>query len=63
MSAFAKTIPQGAAPSCLVAAHPSVAGVTGKYFSDCRETAPSVRARDEALAERLWTVSEELVAA
>ncbi len=63
MSAFAKTIPQGAATSCLVAANPSVAGVTGKYFSDCREALPSARARDEALAEQLWTVSEELVGA
>ncbi len=59
---FAKSIPQGAATSCLLAANPSVADATGRYYSDCREVTPSALARDDALAERLWEVSAELVA-
>jgi WW domain-containing oxidoreductase len=56
-----KTVPQGAATSCYVAAHPELEGVTGRYFSDCDVKAPSAIASDEALAARLWEVSEELV--
>ena len=56
-----KTIPQGAATTCVVAADPALAGVSGYYFSDCNLAAPSPQARDATLAERLWTVSEDLV--
>jgi WW domain-containing oxidoreductase len=59
---FTKTIPQGAATQCYLAAHPEVAGVTGQYFSDCRVAEPSPAARDDAVGERLWALSEQLVA-
>ena len=62
MSRLAKTIPQGAATSCLLAASPTVAEVTGHYFEDCRQAQASDIAYDEELAERLWQVSKELVA-
>ena len=58
---FSKSVAQGAATSCLLAAHPSVAGVTGRYYSDCQEASCSANAMDDALAERLWEVSEQLV--
>lgn len=58
---FLKTIPQGAATQCFVATHPSLAGVTGKYFADCNEARPSRYAEDDALAEKLWSTTEELV--
>ncbi|MFF3713036.1 hypothetical protein [Streptomyces phaeochromogenes] len=32
-----KTVGQGAATSTLVAAHPLLEGVGGRYFEDCRE--------------------------
>ena len=57
-----KTIAQGAATQCYLAAHPAVADVTGQYFSDCRIAEPSPVARDDALGERLWTMSEQLIA-
>lgn len=57
-----KTIAQGAATQCYVAAHPSLAGVSGEYFSHCNVAKPSRHARDAALAARLWDVSEEIVA-
>jgi len=69
-----KTPEQGAATSVLLAASPHVAGVSGRYFEDCREAAV-VDHRDEfgitgvapyALdadnAERLWDLSLRLTA-
>ncbi|URD82873.1 PPR repeat [Musa troglodytarum] len=58
-----KNVPQGAATTCYVALHPSVKGVTGKYFVDCNEAKPSALAGDETLARRLWDFSEKLVKA
>jgi len=51
---------RGAETSIYVAASPEVAGVTGEYFAKCRPARTSPVARDEAVAERLWQVSEEL---
>lgn len=56
-----KTVEQGAATQTLLAAHPSVAQVTGAYFADCKRKEPSAHAQDDALAERLWTESERIV--
>jgi NAD(P)-dependent dehydrogenase (short-subunit alcohol dehydrogenase family) len=56
-----KTIAQGAATTCLVATDPALEGVSGGYFSDCIPATPSSHARDAALAERLWKVSDDLV--
>ncbi|KAG6507761.1 hypothetical protein ZIOFF_033113 [Zingiber officinale] len=56
-----KNIPQGAATTCYVALHPSLKGVSGKYFADSNEEKPTAKARDPALAKKLWDFSEELV--
>lgn len=58
---FMKTPEQGAATTCFVATSPSLEGVTGRYFADCRELRPSAIASDQALAKRLWTTSETLL--
>lgn len=58
-----KTIPEGAATQCFVAVHPSLEGVSGEYFADCNLASASRHARDEALADRLWDVSERIAAA
>ena len=52
---------QGAATTCYVALNPQLKGVTGKYFADCNEEKTSKHARSDALAERLWEFSEELI--
>jgi NAD(P)-dependent dehydrogenase (short-subunit alcohol dehydrogenase family) len=66
-----KTVEQGAATSVLLAASPTVEGITGRYFEDCAE-AETVAGRDGAVAgvapyaldgenaARLWAVSEDL---
>ncbi len=58
-----KDIPTGASTMCYLAAHPEVAGVTGTYFADNREAAMGPHMTDDAMAERLWQVSEELARA
>ncbi|GJP38707.1 hypothetical protein CLOM_g23125 [Closterium sp. NIES-68] len=59
---FMKTIPQGAATSCFLAAHPSLAGVSGGYYADSREAEGSATdlSRDTQLAAKLWELSEQM---
>ena len=68
---FYKTPSQGAATSVWAATAPSLAGVSGRYLQDCgiAEVVEGPRsiagvapyAVDPALAERLWTLSEQIV--
>jgi NAD(P)-dependent dehydrogenase (short-subunit alcohol dehydrogenase family) len=53
---------KGAACSLHVATAAELAGVTGEYFEKSRVGRPAAAARDEAAQERLWEVSERLVA-
>lgn len=53
-----KSIPEGAATQCYLAAHPAVARTTGKYFSDSNEATPTRAAQDDAVAEALYRLSE-----
>ena len=57
-----KSIPQGAATQCFVAAHPSVAETSGEYFADSNIKSSSAHGRDMDLAERLWARTEEILA-
>lgn len=59
---FLKSIPQGAATEVFVAVHPSVATVSGEYFADCNIARSRAEGRDDALARKLWEVSEQIVA-
>jgi WW domain-containing oxidoreductase len=57
----AKSVAQGAATSCHVAVSPLVEGASGWFFSDCNPVKPAgPHMEDDALAARLWAVSEEL---
>lgn len=57
-----KSIPEGAATQCYIATHPSLGNVSGEYFSDSNIAKSSRHGRDDAMAKKLWTVSEEIVA-
>jgi NAD(P)-dependent dehydrogenase (short-subunit alcohol dehydrogenase family) len=57
---FFRTPEQGAATSIYVATAPELAGVSGKYFANCREARPSKAAQDDAAAARLWDISAEM---
>lgn len=52
---------KGARTSVYLASSPEVAGVSGSYFVKCKPRRPRRQALDDAAAQRLWTVSEELV--
>jgi WW domain-containing oxidoreductase len=58
---FMKTIPEGAATSCYVATSPDLVGVRGFYFADCNvNEGETPYTYDDAMAAKLWQVSEEL---
>ncbi|HEV7508853.1 MAG TPA: SDR family oxidoreductase [Thermoanaerobaculia bacterium] len=54
---FLRSPEKGAATSIYVASSPEIAGVTGKYFVDCKAVPSSPVSYDEALQERLWELS------
>ncbi len=57
---FMKSIPEGAATTCYVATNPGLEGVRGYYFADCNVGEGTQYLTDDAMASRLWQVSEEL---
>ncbi|MGB6308372.1 MAG: SDR family NAD(P)-dependent oxidoreductase [Steroidobacteraceae bacterium] len=59
---FMKSAPRGAATQALLAANPSVAGISGEFWANCRIAKGSPLLEDGVLARRLWQVSEEIVA-
>lgn len=54
---------RGAATQTLLAASPLVSGITGEYWSNCQIARGSPLLEDAGLAQRLWQVSTEIVAA
>ncbi len=54
------SVEKGAETPVHLAASDAVAGVSGRYFYQCREKSPSPPARDEAAQERLWDISEAM---
>lgn len=59
---FLKGLGQGAATETWAAVHPGLAGVSGAYLADCNVARPRADADDAALAARLWSESERIVA-
>jgi NAD(P)-dependent dehydrogenase (short-subunit alcohol dehydrogenase family) len=57
---FALTPERGAMTSLHLATSPEVEGVSGKYFDKQRPVTPSLEARDDVTARKLWDVSAEL---
>jgi NAD(P)-dependent dehydrogenase (short-subunit alcohol dehydrogenase family) len=51
------SLQKGAETSVFVATSATIAGQTGRYYSDSREARPSEASRDAALAQRLWAYS------
>jgi NAD(P)-dependent dehydrogenase (short-subunit alcohol dehydrogenase family) len=57
-----KTPDQGASTQVYLAADARIQGVSGRYFEDCNPVEPTgPHMQDDALALKLWNVSEELV--
>jgi len=51
---------EGARTVVYLATSPEVDGVSGQYFYECRPIRSSDGSYDETIAEKLWTLSEEL---
>ncbi|MBM4197274.1 MAG: SDR family NAD(P)-dependent oxidoreductase [Gammaproteobacteria bacterium] len=58
--AFMKTVEAGAATQVHVATDPGLSATSGHFFRDCNAIVPPGHLGDDAMAQRLWTVSEEL---
>ncbi len=57
-----KSVEQGAATQCYVATAPQLGATSGRYFEDCNAvTVADGHLHNEAMAERLWQVSDDLV--
>jgi NAD(P)-dependent dehydrogenase (short-subunit alcohol dehydrogenase family) len=59
---FALTPEQGAATSLHLATSPTVKGITGKYWAKEKAVQSNAYSYDKAAQQRLWQVSEQMVA-
>ena len=59
---LAKAPPRGAATQALLAAGPSVRGISGEYWSNCQIASGSPLLQNGELASRLWDVTTDIVA-
>jgi len=57
---FMKSVDAGAATQVYLATWPGLAGVSGYFFKDCNPFLPGGNMENDALAAKLWTVSEDL---
>jgi NAD(P)-dependent dehydrogenase (short-subunit alcohol dehydrogenase family) len=62
LSPFMISAEKGARTTVYLASSPEVEGKSGNYYVRCRATKPSRAARDDDAGERLWTISEALLA-
>ena len=58
---FLKSPEEGATTLIYLASSPAVDGLTGRYFADGQQVAPTAAAQDDVAARRLWDVSAEMV--
>ncbi len=61
MRPFMKSVAQGAATQCYLAAHPDLEGASGAYYSDCAEARSSAWGSDMELAEELCQETEKML--
>jgi NAD(P)-dependent dehydrogenase (short-subunit alcohol dehydrogenase family) len=59
---FLLTPEKGAATSIFLASEPKVEGISGKYFIKCRSANSSSISYDTQIAQKLWAISEKMIA-
>ena len=62
MAAMAISVEEGAKTPIFLASSPEVEGRSGGYYVKNKEVQPSSAAQDDRAAERLWQISEHMVA-
>lgn len=60
---FTKSRSQGAATTVWAATHEPAAALGGHYLSDCQVVDSSAEAKDVAVADRVWALTDEWIAA
>ncbi len=60
LAPFVKTPEKGAATAIYVATSKECENMKGMYFANCKLAKPSVKTKDEKLAQKLWMVSEQI---
>ncbi|WP_372862817.1 SDR family oxidoreductase [Spongiibacter sp.] len=58
---FFRSPDKGAATSVFVATSPSLEGVSGEYFANCKPKRIKPWGKDDAAAEQLWALSEDYI--
>lgn len=58
---FLRNLAKGAETSVYLASAAEVAGISGKYFYNCKAVWSAVISKNEAVAAKLWTLSEQLL--
>ena len=58
---FWQNVREGAQTTIYCAVSEELAGVSGRYLSECRIATESAEARDDAIARKLWDVTETMV--
>ncbi|MGB6153034.1 MAG: SDR family oxidoreductase [Pricia sp.] len=61
MKPFLQSPQKGARTSIYVCTSLNIAGISGKYFRDCKEKEPKTWAKDGEAAKKLWNMSLEMV--
>lgn len=61
VSPFTKSPPQGAATTVWGVVHEPASDVAGRYLENCHVVASSPESNDPAVAQRLWTLSDQWV--
>lgn len=59
---FTKSLQQAAATTIYAATAPELTGLTGLYFNNCYICETSQKAQSAYLSEKLWDISEEVIA-
>ena len=62
VSPFTKNPPQGAATTVYATVHEPASDIAGQYLDNCHVVSSSAESNDPAVAQRLWTLSDEWVA-
>nr|XP_018909489.1 PREDICTED: WW domain-containing oxidoreductase [Bemisia tabaci] len=58
---FTKSLQQAASTTIYCAVATELNGISGSYFNNCYQCRPSSRAMNKTMAEKLWTLSENLI--
>ena len=58
---FFKTVEQGAQTTIYLAVSKEVEGISGRYFSDCKQSKLMPHALSDEDASKLWQISEQYV--